>query len=185
MKRKTAKDFLADSFRALAEKKPIDKITVREITDDCGYSTATFYRHFQDKYDLIAWDYAQGVASIMNQIGKDGYSWQQTLLDGAYQFQKAKAYLTHLFLHTPGHDSFIRYMAEINHDALKQHILKSTGKAALDEMTEMYVRIYCLGTVSLTCEWILGKYSVTPEELAQIYVRSLPEPLRPFLLTDA
>ena len=48
MKRKTAKEILAESFRELAE----------EIADNCEYSPATFYRHFRDKYDLIAWDYA-------------------------------------------------------------------------------------------------------------------------------
>ena len=57
MKRKTAKEILADSFRELAGTKAIDKITVKDITDNCGYSTATFYRQFTDKYDLIAWEY--------------------------------------------------------------------------------------------------------------------------------
>ncbi|MBQ4417411.1 MAG: TetR family transcriptional regulator, partial [Butyrivibrio sp.] len=40
----------------------IDRITIRQITDNCDYSPATFYRHFKDKYDLIAWDYAQNCA---------------------------------------------------------------------------------------------------------------------------
>ena len=45
----------------------------------------------------------------------------------------------------------------------------------------MYVRLYCLGTVSLTCEWILGKYTATPEELAEVYRNALPAPLYPYL----
>ena len=49
MKRKTAKEILAESFQELAEKKSIDKITVKDITDNCGYSPATFYRQFRDK----------------------------------------------------------------------------------------------------------------------------------------
>lgn len=50
MIRKTAKTILADSFRELAENSSIDKITVKDIADNCGYSSATFYRQFQDKY---------------------------------------------------------------------------------------------------------------------------------------
>ena len=61
MKRKTAKDILADSFRELAQKKKIDKITIKDIAANGGYSPATFYRQFKDKYDRIAWDYARGV----------------------------------------------------------------------------------------------------------------------------
>lgn len=54
MKRKTAKEILTASFQELAEKKSVDKITIQEIVDNCGYSPATFYRNFKDKYDLIA-----------------------------------------------------------------------------------------------------------------------------------
>ena len=57
MKRKTAKEILSDSFRELAETKSVDKITVRDITENCGYSPATFYRQFKDKYDLVEWIY--------------------------------------------------------------------------------------------------------------------------------
>ena len=57
MKRKTAKELLAESFRELAQDRDIDKITVQDIAKNCGYSIATFYRQFRDKYDLIAWDY--------------------------------------------------------------------------------------------------------------------------------
>lgn len=87
MKRKTAKEILAESFRELAEKKNIDKITVRDIKENCGYSSATFYRQFKDKYDLIVWDHTRIVAEVMDRIGNNGYPWSQTLLDGAKDFQ--------------------------------------------------------------------------------------------------
>lgn len=183
MKRKTAKEILAESFQELAESKSIDKITVKDITDNCGYSTATFYRQFKDKYDLIAWQYTRGVAKIMDRIGADNYEWKQTLVDGAYSFQKNKEYLTNLLLHTSGHDQFIFYMTEINFNELKKYILESSGLEELDMKTEMYARQYCMGTVCLTCEWIFGKYPVSPEELAEIFEKSLPEPLQPYLLS--
>ncbi len=182
MKRKTAKELLAESFWELAEEKPIDRITVGDITRNCGYSTATFYRHFKDKYDLIVWAYTQTVADTMNQIGVDGYSWKQTLLEGAKLFMENRNVLANLMLHTSGHDAFISHMTEINYQALKTHILKTSGKTEMDEKTDMYVRMYCMGTVCLTGEWILDKYRVTPEELAVIYENCLPPPLRPYLL---
>lgn len=50
---------LAESFKELAQKEPIDKITIKEITDKAGVIRPTFYNHFQDKYELleiIIWD---------------------------------------------------------------------------------------------------------------------------------
>ena len=134
MKRKTAKEILAESFRELAEAKSIDKITVKDIVANCGYSQATFYRQFKDKYDLIAWDYVQSVASVMNRVGQNGYPWKQTLIDGAQNFHDSRNYLSNLLKHTEGHESFIRYMSEINFEALKQHIQKANGAEPLSEM---------------------------------------------------
>lgn len=65
MKRLTAKEILAESFRELAQKMPIDRITVRDITANCGYSQATFYRQYRDKYDLIAWSYTRDLEAIL------------------------------------------------------------------------------------------------------------------------
>jgi len=67
VKRKTAKELLAESFRELAQDRDIDKITVQNIAKNCGYSIATFYRQFRDKYDLIAWDYARDVQLLLEQ----------------------------------------------------------------------------------------------------------------------
>ena len=46
---------LAASLKKLLEKKTLDKITVKDITDDCGVNRQTFYYHFHDVYDLVEW----------------------------------------------------------------------------------------------------------------------------------
>lgn len=105
MKRKTAKEILTASFQELAAEKGIDKITIQEIVDNCGYSPATFYRHFKDKYDLIAWEYARAVAEIVDQTSSDEYQWKQTLYDAACFYNNKKKYLENLLQHTSGHES--------------------------------------------------------------------------------
>lgn len=181
MKRKTAKELLAESFRELAESKSIDKITVSDIVSNCGYSTATFYRHFKDKYDLIAWDYTRDLEIILEQVDRNKTFWKKTLSDASDYYAKRKDYIGNLILHTTGHDSFVRYMTEINYAHLKKMILAVSGTECLSEKTEMYVRIYCLGTVHLTCEWILGKYPVNKAVLQEVYEESLPKPLQEFV----
>ena len=81
MKRKTAREILAESFRELAGSKPVDKITVPNIVENCGYSKTTFYRLFKDKYDLMAWDYTTRHQEIMVQTEKADYEWKTTLLE--------------------------------------------------------------------------------------------------------
>ncbi|MCR4724329.1 MAG: TetR/AcrR family transcriptional regulator [Clostridia bacterium] len=181
MKRKSAKELLAESFRELAAEKNIDKITVRDIGENCGYSTATFYRHFRDKYDLIAWDYSRDVEKLLAQVDGSSGSWGQALKDAAGYYAAHKEYLKNLLLHTTGYDSFFRYMIEINCDRLKKSILLASRGDTPEEKTEMLIRGYCFGTVSLTCEWILGKYAATGAGLAEIYEKLLPDALRQYL----
>lgn len=183
MKQKTAKEILADSFLELAESKPVDKITIKDITDNCGYSTATFYRQFKDKYDLIAWTYTRDLERILEKINFDEASWKQTLLHIADYFSDHKEYLANLFLHTEGYDSFIHHMTEIHYNCLKSHILKSGSVEKIDDKTDMTIRVYVLGTVSLSCEWILGQYPCDAKVLAEVYEKTLPLSLVSYLFS--
>ena len=182
MKRKTAREILAESFRDLAVSKPVDKITVPNIIENCGYSKTTFYRLFKDKYDLMAWDYAQRLQAIIGQTAKEDYEWKQILLDVALLYNEQKDYLRNLLLHTRGYESFSRHMKRLNIEGLTKCVLNASGMKELDIKTEMYVRTYCQGTVDLSCDWIMGTYQVTPEELAAVFEDCLPVPLQKILL---
>ncbi len=182
MKRKTARELLADSFRELAGEMNVDRITVRAIVQNCGYSQATFYRQFKDKYDLIAWDYSRQVSGIMDRVGTDGYTWRQTLADGAVWFDAQREYLANLFLHTNGLDAFIRNMVETNYRHLRACVVRAMDGAEPDERMEMFMRVYCHGTVSLTCEWVLGKYRADVAQLAEVFENFLPAPLMKILI---
>ena len=46
---------LAEAVKVCMKTTSVEKITVKEIVDACGTTRQTFYRHFQDKYDLVNW----------------------------------------------------------------------------------------------------------------------------------
>lgn len=49
----TSKELIQASFRRLLFAKSLDKITVRDIVEDCGLTRNTFYYHYEDIYDLF------------------------------------------------------------------------------------------------------------------------------------
>ena len=51
----TTKRALAQSLKKLLQTKPLSKITINDIAEDCGVSRMTFYYHFKDIYDLVEW----------------------------------------------------------------------------------------------------------------------------------
>lgn len=44
---------IQESFKKLLSNQPLDKITVKNITDDCGVNRNTFYYHYSDIYQLL------------------------------------------------------------------------------------------------------------------------------------
>lgn len=44
-----------EAFCILCNKKPVGKITIKEITAKAGYNRCTFYQYFHDVYDLLAY----------------------------------------------------------------------------------------------------------------------------------
>jgi len=44
---------IRSSFLKLLNRKPLDKITVKDIVEDCGVNRNTFYYHYQDIYALL------------------------------------------------------------------------------------------------------------------------------------
>lgn len=60
----STKQTIMASFIKLAAKKPLEKITVRDIVDDCGINRNTFYYHFQDIFAVLEEICAQAIARI-------------------------------------------------------------------------------------------------------------------------
>ena len=52
---------MAQSLKKILVVKELDKITITDITNDCGINRQTFYYHFKDIYDLLEWIFANEV----------------------------------------------------------------------------------------------------------------------------
>lgn len=65
------KQAIEDSFIRLASSKPIDKITVREIVEDCQINRNSFYYHFEDLPDLVETVLQEGFERIAKECEDD------------------------------------------------------------------------------------------------------------------
>ena len=70
---------LEESLKRLLLKKPLTKITINDLTTDCGISRMTFYYHFKDIYDLVEWCCLED-ARIALQGKKTSSTWHEGLL---------------------------------------------------------------------------------------------------------
>ena len=57
----------------------MDKITINDLTTDCGISRMAFYYHFKDIYDLVEWSCLEDATQALQ--GKKTYeTWQEGVL---------------------------------------------------------------------------------------------------------
>ena len=54
---------LEASLKNLLAKRPLDKITVTDITEDCGINRKSFYYHYQDIYSVLEWIVAREICT--------------------------------------------------------------------------------------------------------------------------
>ena len=63
------KQALEASLKHLLLQKPLDKITISDLTKDCGISRMAFYYHFKDIYDLVEWSCLEDATRALAGMG--------------------------------------------------------------------------------------------------------------------
>ena len=70
---------MADALKKLMTQKPLDKITIQELMEQCGMKRQNFYYHFEDIYDLLRWMFQEEAVSLLEQR-EGALLWQEGLL---------------------------------------------------------------------------------------------------------
>ena len=87
---------LEQSLKNLLLQKPLNKITISDIADDCGINRMTFYYHFKDIYDLVEWCCQEDASRAL--AGKKTYeTWQQGLLQIFEAVQENKPFILNVY----------------------------------------------------------------------------------------
>ncbi len=67
------KELFAEQLYKLLTVKSFEKIQIKDICQSAHASRQTFYYHFQDKYDLIAWIFLQDYQSVFEHPDLENY----------------------------------------------------------------------------------------------------------------
>ena len=169
---------LANSLKSLAATKPIEKITIKEITDKAGVIRPTFYNHFQDKYELLEWitfnELFNPVEPLLeNGMLKEGVTFILTAMEKEKDFYKRAVALE-------GQNSFNEIFTRCVQNAVAHYIdLESLAKVAnYTWLKEDLVAEFLAHSISwVTIEWIKKGMKVPVEELTDVYIKIFHSPI--------
>lgn len=147
------KKLLADSLKKLLEKKPLDKITVKEIVEECGVNRQTFYYNFQDIYDLMEWIFLEDSRVFLeDKVTVD--TWQDRLI-AIIAYMKENESLVMNAYRSISRSQLEKFLKMILYPIMKEIVEGQPQKLVLKEDDEDFViRIYVLAMIGLTFEWL-------------------------------
>ena len=97
--------------------KPLDKITVTDIAEDCGINRMTFYYHFKDIYDLVEWSCQEDASRAL--AGKKTYeTWQQGFLQILQAVLDNKPFILNVY-RSVSREQVENYLYRVTYDLLE------------------------------------------------------------------
>lgn len=155
---------MEQSLKKLLLKKPLNKITINDITEDCGISRMTFYYHFKDLYDLVEWVCMEDAKKAW--ADKDSYDgWQDGLLQFVLSMQENKAFVmnVHRSVHLEQVEAFLR--PEVD-KLILQIINEESGKDMVSEEDKKYIsRAYSYVFIGTLFDWIKSDMQEEPRQV--------------------
>ncbi|MGN0242265.1 MAG: TetR/AcrR family transcriptional regulator C-terminal domain-containing protein [Candidatus Weimeria sp.] len=162
---------LAESFKELAKKRPIEKITIREITDKAGVIRPTFYNHFQDKYELLEWIVKRELITPAEPLLDNGML-KEALVLALTTMEKEKAFYTKA-VYLEGQNSF----ADTLKKAIAELALSRLNKKKINELlpkkwltAEIVADYFSEALCYAIIEWVKDDMRVPMNELVDIFI---------------
>ena len=109
---------LEASLKHLLLQKPLNKITINDIAEDCGINRMTFYYHFKDIYDLVEWSCQEDASRAL--AGKKTYeTWQQGLLQIFQAVLDNKPFILNVY-RSVSREQVENYLYQVTYDLLDE-----------------------------------------------------------------
>ncbi len=170
------RNLIVEALIDLTIQKGFAALTVQDIVKRAGINRTTFYRHYQDKFDLLD-QYIEAVYALPDNAPDSG----SPAADDAPVENMVQG-LARLLDHVGRHAKFFRVMLGKNGDPafadkVRQYIQKRLRLSLPAELltdensTDLYMSYVSSGAVGMLSWWLEREMPYSPEQLAAISFR--------------
>ncbi len=154
----STKKALAQSLRNLLAKRTLDKITVKDIVDDCGVNRQTFYYHFHDIYDLLEWIFEDMIETMVPEQNEK-VDWTRCIDTLVAKMLEERRLVLNAY-HSVSHEAVSRFIRQwlkpFIADVVEQ---ESQGMSVAQEDKEFVAELFTMGTTGFLTEWVENQLS--------------------------
>ena len=144
----TTKRALEASFKKLLLEKPLNKITINDITEDCGVNRMTFYYHFKE--------------------GRRGFgTWSEAYLDVLRQLQDNKTLVLNVY-RSVGREQVEQYLYRLLDPILRDFADRECHDITVQDADKQFVvDFYKYALVGMTLEWTRRDMKNDPKQMVE------------------
>ena len=169
-KTRYTKMVLQDSLFELMEKKPIEKITIKELCENADINRTTFYAHYSDQYDLLAKIENETISwakdAISNLTGKNDKYENINMLEEIFQYIVENSKNLKILMSERGDINFQKQIFTMvyNQCGISFSPVRDENSNARNEYFVFVVN----GSIGLLQHWLKNGMTKTAREMAEI-----------------
>ncbi len=157
---------IANALKKLLAKRPLNKITISDIANECGINRMTFYYHYRDVYDLIECIADEELKGALE--GKRTLAdWQEGILKLMTVMKNDKAFYTGVYNSLDQHKTF-DYVYKLVADLLQEGVdqVPSTVRVSAEDK-QFIVDFYAYAFCGLLLQWVRRGMKEEPAVLVE------------------
>lgn len=144
---------LAVSLENLLRKRPLDKITIKDITEACGVNRQTFYYHFHDIYALLEYLLEQKAEELLSECGNMD-NWKDGVLLLIHRLLENKTVVLNAFRAADSSQAR-KFLKKLIRPALSDlSAYLAADLSVKDEDFDFVVDVFSFAFVGICVEWI-------------------------------
>lgn len=157
---------LEASLKKLLLQKPLNKITISDIAEDCGISRMTFYYHFKDIYDLVEWVCVEDAARAL--AGKKTYdTWQEGFLNIFQAVLDNKPFIMNVY-RTVSRERIEQYLNPLIHNLVLGVVEEKAVGLTVSEADKNFIAyFYEYALIGVMLDWINGSMKEYPAAIVE------------------
>ena len=147
------KKAIVNSFIKLLNEKPLDKITVKNIAEDCGINRNTFYYHFSDIRELTVYTIDSQIHNVL-ELDFNGDSWVDSFVEAAKLALNNKKAVYNIY-NSLNRETVENYLNTVAFKVTDSFVsAKAVGIDADKFDIELIKGFYMNALVGIICKWL-------------------------------
>ena len=177
---KDVRKLLSDALVEICENKPLDNVTVTEITRRANLTRQVFYRHFVDKYDLAKYIHLHDYYCVLDavELGEEKGADMWTIVSRAwFDVIKGKARFYQNVYRSNSSGEFKRIMRNYITNFYMGIVEYQLGKQINPDIL-FVIQLYLAGATEKINDWVMSGAKLPIEELNRLLYLGMPEKIR-------